>query len=460
MTGPPVTQLSAMLQRFRGQPEQRILFLAPDTVASRHTGDVLATAGFELTFADNAVQGLAAVGAGMPDLILLDMAAPKDLQDLPASLAQRSGFAKIPVLALAERADLVQVAQSDHPDDIILGRFGPELVLNRIKGLTRLATLREELELRRESVEVFQLVNAAPDAPRPDRARPRILMTAVPPDQLGPLTETAGPAADIGFVSDRNALRHRAQEGPCDAVILGSADGVQGALSTLSDLRLYPNLYHLPVLVADGCDEGARFDEKAACEAGATDVIRGHDNGQTIALKLSTQIALQSQRNGLRADLALLRREAIADSLSGLFSHGFLHQHIDAHLDRAAARGRPVTVGVFVINHLNRLNADCGYAAGDHLIRQISGILAGLIREEDCAGRIDGNMLGILLPNTSIKDARLVLHRIAGVANHTSLTVLGCDQPFRPQIFCGAAEASEGNRARDLIEQARQQCYL
>ena len=111
--------------------EQRVLFLGPAGGLSDRIAEAFETMDVNLTCADTAVKGLAAVGGGAPDVVMLDAAAGPDLKALPATLRKRTGFANVPLMILAESADLLTPADRNVADDIMLGNFGADLLKNK-----------------------------------------------------------------------------------------------------------------------------------------------------------------------------------------------------------------------------------------------------------------------------------------------------------------------------------------
>ncbi len=99
--------------------------------------------------------------------------------------------------------------------------------------------------------------------------------------------------------------------------------------------------------------------------------------------------------------LGHVERLALTDELSGLLNRrGF-----EAELDRAmqgARRYREQGVLIYVdLDAFKPINDTYGHAAGDEVLRRVSGLLADNVRGTDFVGRLGGDEFAVLLTRTS-----------------------------------------------------------
>ena len=57
------------------------------------------------------------------------------------------------------------------------------------------------------------------------------------------------------------------------------------------------------------------------------------------------------------------------------------------------------------LDHFKTVNDSCGHAAGDKLLREISGVLQHKLRERDTLARLGGDEFAVLLENCVPDDA-------------------------------------------------------
>jgi diguanylate cyclase (GGDEF)-like protein len=64
------------------------------------------------------------------------------------------------------------------------------------------------------------------------------------------------------------------------------------------------------------------------------------------------------------------------------------------------------------VNDLKLVNDRFGHSAGDHVLRDVAGVLRGALRTSDICCRTGGDEFMILLPDTDPRGARLVMARL------------------------------------------------
>jgi diguanylate cyclase (GGDEF)-like protein len=64
------------------------------------------------------------------------------------------------------------------------------------------------------------------------------------------------------------------------------------------------------------------------------------------------------------------------------------------------------------MDYLKRVNDVFGHRAGDKAIKEVSRHIKASIRQIDTAARYGGDEFAIILPNTSLKNARTIAERI------------------------------------------------
>ena len=66
------------------------------------------------------------------------------------------------------------------------------------------------------------------------------------------------------------------------------------------------------------------------------------------------------------------------------------------------------------------INDSMGHQAGDYVLRELAGTLKGSIRQPDIVARYGGDEFTILLPETTIDEAQMIMNRVSyNVEKHT-----------------------------------------
>lgn len=116
----------------------------------------------------------------------------------------------------------------------------------------------------------------------------------------------------------------------------------------------------------------------------------------------SKLIAQHIEREQLLAQLRrsneYLTKHSLTDSLTDLPNRRALYDELGRLLARAARDGSYVLVGMFDLDGFKQINDRYGHVAGDQLLKQCAGRLAGIVRETDMLARIGGDEFAFIGP--------------------------------------------------------------
>lgn len=105
---------------------------------------------------------------------------------------------------------------------------------------------------------------------------------------------------------------------------------------------------------------------------------------------------MQERIEGATAQLAFQARH---DPLTGLVNRREFEARLEKAITAIQAGGDEATLFFIDLDRFKVVNDTCGHLAGDELLRQISRLFQGRLREEDTLARIGGDEFGILLAN-------------------------------------------------------------
>ncbi|MDR1995412.1 diguanylate cyclase [Azonexus sp.] len=126
--------------------------------------------------------------------------------------------------------------------------------------------------------------------------------------------------------------------------------------------------------------------------------------------------AHQSLQTRIEEATAQLAYQARHDVLTGLFNRREFEHRLTQTLELVHAGGEEGTVLFIDLDRFKPVNDACGYLAGDELLRQISLLFQGRLREDDILARLGGDEFGIILSNCSGSRARQVAEDICSLA--------------------------------------------
>jgi diguanylate cyclase (GGDEF)-like protein len=155
---------------------------------------------------------------------------------------------------------------------------------------------------------------------------------------------------------------------------------------------------------------------------------------------------------------AELERLATTDGLTGLANRRSLFDHLEQEVHRAQRYGTALSVIMFDLDHFKRINDRWGHAAGDRVLGQIARETHQLLRKTDKAGRYGGEEFVVLLPETDLREALLLAHRLSQRISDTVLTPEH-DAPISVTVSVGVATLALNESGEKLIHRADQALY-
>jgi diguanylate cyclase len=107
-----------------------------------------------------------------------------------------------------------------------------------------------------------------------------------------------------------------------------------------------------------------------------------------------------------------LEASANTDTLTGLLVRRAFLLRFTQEMDRSRRTGKPLAVAILDLDHFKRVNDTYGHPVGDLVLKCFAEVLRRQLRSIDIAGRWGGEEFVVLLPDTPIDQATLVLDRI------------------------------------------------
>jgi len=178
-------------------------------------------------------------------------------------------------------------------------------------------------------------------------------------------------------------------------VIVG---GVQPRSVIADALRSSPT--EVAGLVAIVSDIGRRF-----TAAERTDL-------KAIAARLTRELSWLTSHRRIVAEGERLLASSLHDPLSGAMTRGAFEQTITHEVAAAARRNEKLTLALFDIVGLRRINLAHGHVAGDEVLAQFASRVRATVRGNDIIGRPGGDELAVLLVGANAEQAALVARKL------------------------------------------------
>lgn len=172
--------------------------------------------------------------------------------------------------------------------------------------------------------------------------------------------------------------------------------------------------------------------------------------GAYLAMSIHREISISIER-------ARLLYLATTDGLTGLHLVGHVRLLLDAEISESRRLRSPLSLIMADLDHFKQVNDAGGHLDGDFVLRETAKVLSSSCRTLDIAGRYGGEEFILVLPDTTLAEARVAAERLrAEVARHPFVHE---ERRYAVTMSLGVAELSEFDTADDLIKRADEALY-
>ena len=169
--------------------------------------------------------------------------------------------------------------------------------------------------------------------------------------------------------------------------------------------------------------------------------------------------SLQTERDELTTALRDTEALSLTDELTGLPNRRAFVQRLDQELSRLQRTGQPLAMVLLDIDNFKGVNDRHGHYVGDMILRSYAQSMVRELRQHDLLARYGGEEFVLLLPETSLDDARNALVKLARRIGREPLAA-GDTCIDLPTFSAGIACLRSGESAMALINRADQSLYL
>ena len=408
---------------------------------------------YDVITASDGPTGLALAAAEHPDIVLLDVMMPgMDGFEVCRRLKDDPLTRHIPVVlvtALDGRSDRINGLEAG-ADEFLNKPIDDVLLFSRVRSLTRLKTVIDELRQREASGRRMGLIAGA--ASRLAGSGGRIIICDDNERQAQRI------AAELAvehrpLVESDPEKAHLTARGPVDLLIINAHARNFDGLRLAAQMRSDEHTRHLPILVVIDPDERARMVK--ALEIGVNDVLPRPIDPQELAARARTQIKRKRYTDFLRNNLDYSLELAVTDPLTGLHNRRYMAGQVSALVARAAHGGEPVGALLIDIDHFKKINDNFGHDVGDEVLQEFAVRLASNVRAIDLPCRYGGEEFVVIMPETSLAVAERIAERIRLHVAGSPFRVCGGKEILSVTISVGvAASTGEGDTPEALLKRA------
>lgn len=209
------------------------------------------------------------------------------------------------------------------------------------------------------------------------------------------------------------------------------ATGIVSILTAIALWRLMPNILEIPSMA----------------------VLRDQNEQLRLAQE-SLEQANHTLEQKVKQRTESLQHLANTDQLTQVKNRRAILESLETEYKRIERHPRNLSLLMLDIDHFKVVNDTYGHLEGDTILVNVAKIITETCRQTDVVGRYGGEEFLIMLPETSLQDARELAERIR-------IAITGCETKSDTPLTCsiGVSTLKHGKTILDLIKNSDDRVY-
>ncbi|RXF74658.1 PleD family two-component system response regulator [Hansschlegelia zhihuaiae] len=395
---------------------------------------------FDVVTAPDGATALELCARAQCDIVLLDVMMPGiDGFEVCRRLKADPKTHHIPVViitALDQPSDRVRGLEAG-ADDFLTKPASDVALFARVRSLARLKMLGDELRLRAQTTREIGMSDALMEAVSDTGEHGRVLLVDDRELSSARIRDALAATQSVDVEVEPHEALFRAADGDYDVAVVSLSLENFDALRLCAQIRSLERTRMLPILLIADPEQHSRV--LRGLEVGVTDYLMRPIDANELVARVRTQVRRRRYTERLRANLQTSMELAITDGLTGLHNRRYMEMHLQALLDQAASRDRPLSALVVDIDFFKKVNDIHGHDAGDDVLREFSRRLKASVRGIDLAVRLGGEEFVVVMPETDGAVARIVAERIRTKTAAAPFQIRGGEATLEVTVSVGVA---------------------
>jgi uncharacterized protein (TIGR02265 family) len=144
-----------------------------------------------------------------------------------------------------------------------------------------------------------------------------------------------------------------------------------------------------------------------------------------VSSRLAVELSWLRVHRRMVAEQERLRAAAMIEPLTGGWTRAAFERTVEVELAAARRRGEALSMVLFDVDELRRINDQYGHAAGDAALAHAATVIRANVRVNDELGRFGDDELAVLLMNADLERARMVAEKLVKKIHDAPLVVNG-----------------------------------
>ncbi len=406
--------------------------------------------------ANGGAQALEALKKYKIDVVLLDVMMPgMDGFETCEKIKSDPETMHVPVLmvtALSDPENRIKGLEAG-ADEFLTKPLNDSALFARVKSLTRMKTVIDELKLRNDTNK--QLGESLVDF-REDVSDSEISIINDDPIQAKNIAKILeNLTKHIKITKTFKELTDETNYIP-DLIIISSHLEEEDPLRISAAVRSEEN-FKRACLMLSAEEENIHLVIKAM-ELGINDYFICPVDESELVARVKTQLKRKKYQDDLRNALENSASLSLKDGLTGLFNRRYFDVHIRQLMKKSDKENRPLWLLMYDIDHFKTVNDTYGHQAGDAVLKQFAEALKNTFRVTDLISRYGGEEFCVLLYDLREEETLNLAERTRKVVEESKFK-LPDSQIINKTVSIGLTCYKNGETVEAFIERSDKALY-
>lgn len=152
-------------------------------------------------------------------------------------------------------------------------------------------------------------------------------------------------------------------------------------------------------------------------------------------------------------------RNAIMDSLTGIYNRAYLDDSMTREIRRCRRREHPISLIMMDIDHFKRVNDAHGHLTGDRVLKLMAERIRSQIRGEDILGRYGGEEFLLILPGVTGANTAAVAEKIRRAVAEEPFAFEDTSTSLTLSLGCATMQPGQEVSAMELLKASDEALY-
>lgn len=221
-------------------------------------------------------------------------------------------------------------------------------------------------------------------------------------------------------------------------------------------MRARPEHASTPIIMLTGRDDPA--EKVFGLENGATDYVTKPFMPGELAARVKVQLKLKTLQDDLRSMSDRFRDLSNTDFLTDLFNRRYFMDVAGIEFKRCQRYKLVMSLVMIDLDYFKQVNDTLGHQAGDQVLVGLARLMRQMFRTTDVIARYGGEEFVLLLPQTSIEEAKIAAEKLRSELRKTALGAVPAGD-LTCSIGASQYPSQKVDGIESLIERADQALY-